>query len=251
MMLFVDRRFLPATETTPNRSDRVGLGALSLVHDDVTWGLTGPANGRRYRASLEYAPSGLAKNISYRALTIDFRQYARLGGRYSFAWRGAFGTSGGKTAKRFYLGGVDNWIGSTVVRNDVYDVEGLYFSQVITPLRGWDYYEFQGTSFGLMNAELRFPFVDYFAMRFPLPLALTQIAGTLFADAGGVWTNAGEFRGASTDGGFHFEDIKASFGYGIRANLGIAVLRFDQAWRTDLQKIASRPKFYFSLGGDF
>jgi hypothetical protein len=254
MMLFVDRRYYdtnPNTGLYDDRSDRVGLGALSLIHDDITWGLTGPANGRRYRVSLEYAPGGLSRGISYQALTADHRGYTRIGGRYSFAWRAAGGTSGGETPKRFYLGGVDNWIGSTVARNDVYDVEGLYFSQVITPLRGWDYYELQGTRFALFNAELRFPFVDYFAMRFPLPMALTQIAGALFWDMGSVWEDGRGFRGASTEGGFHLQDIHASFGYGIRANLGIAVLRFDQAWRTDLNKIASRPKFYFSLGGDF
>lgn len=250
MMLFVDRKFLSGDPGPNDQSDRVGLAALSLVHDDVTWGLTGPANGRRYRASLEWAPDGLARHISYRAFTMDFRQYTRIGGRYSFAWRATFGLSGGKTPKRFYLGGVDNWIGSTVVSNDIYDPEGLYFSQVITPLRGWDYYGLQGTRFALMNAELRFPFVDYFAMRFPLPLALSQIAGALFTDLGGVW-DGNDFRGASTDGGFHLKDLRGSFGYGLRVNLGIAVLRFDQAWRTDLRKIASRPKFYFSLGGDF
>ncbi|MBI5866743.1 MAG: PD40 domain-containing protein [candidate division Zixibacteria bacterium] len=250
MMLFVDRKFLSGDPGPRGQSDRVGLGVLSLVHDDITWGFTGPANGRRYRASVEIAPDGLARHISYQAFTMDFRQYTRIGRRYSFAWRGAFGFSGGKTPKRFYLGGVDNWIGSTVVSNDIYDPEGLYFSQVITPLRGWDYYGLRGTRFALMNAELRFPFVDYFAMRFPLPMVLSQIAGVLFGDMGGVW-DKNDFRGASTDGGFHLQDLRASFGYGLRVNLGIAVLRFDQAWRTDLRKIASRPKFYFSLGGDF
>lgn len=257
MMLFIDRRFIDRVPGANDESDRVGLGTLSLVHDVASWGMTGPVNGSRYRVSLEYAPSGLSDGISYRALTADYRQYARIAGRYSFALRLSGGMSGGANPKRFYLGGVDNWIGSTIARtnvndvNGVYGVGGLYFSQVITPFHGYNYYELAGTKYALFNAEFRFPFVDYLALRFPLPLALSQVAGALFADMGSAWTDSRRFRGTSAENGFRLQDIRAAFGYGLRANLGIAVLRFDQSWRTDLRTVSPRPQFYFSLGGDF
>ncbi|GAB4328088.1 MAG: DPP IV N-terminal domain-containing protein [Candidatus Zixiibacteriota bacterium] len=252
MMVFIDRRYVDIPEPPErDRSDRVAVGVLSLVHDAATWGLTAPANGRRYRISLEGAPDGFSDGISYRAFTFDFRQYARLGGRYSVALRLAGGISGGSNPKRFYLGGMSNWIGSTISRSSVYDVEGLYFSQQITPFRGYNYYEVDGSRFGLFNAEFRFPFIDYFAMRFPLPLVLSQIGGVLFTDVGSAWYDSDSFRGTSTQGGFHLEDIRMAFGYGLRANLGFVVLRFDQAWRTDLTEVAAHPKYYFSLGADF
>ncbi len=252
MMVFIDRRFVDRPEPPErDRSDRVAVGVLSMVHDNSTWGMTAPKSGRRYRVSLEAAPDGFSDGISYRAMTFDFRQYARLGGRYSVALRLAGGVSGGSNPKRFYLGGMSNWIGSTISRSSVYDVEGLYFSQLITPFRGYDYYEIDGSRFGLLNAEFRFPFVDYFAMRFPLPLVLSQIGGVLFTDVGSAWSDNDKFRGTSSANGFHLEDIKMAFGYGLRANLGFVLLRFDQAWRTDLDVVAAHPKYYFSLGADF
>lgn len=254
MMIFIDRRYFdPNIETGEydDRSDRVGLGALALVHDNANWGLTGPVSGRRYRINLEIAPEGLSEGIAYQAVTADIRQYVRIGGRYSLGLRLAGGASGGDNPKRFYLGGVSNWVGSDIARSDVYDVDGLYFSQVITPFRGFDYYAISGNKFVMANAEFRFPFVDYLQMRFPLPMILSRVGGALFTDVGSAWSDNEQFRGTTTEDGFRLKDIYMSFGYGLRANLGFVVLRFDQAWRTDLKTVADKPAFYFSLGADY
>lgn len=254
MMIFIDRRYFDPNVNTgeyDDRSDRVGIGALSLVHDNANWGLTGPVSGRRYRVNFEIAPEGLSEGIAYQALTADARQYVRLGGRYGLGLRLAGGVSGGDNPKRFYLGGVSNWVGSDIARSDVYDVDGLYFSQVITPFRGYDYYAISGNKFVMANAEFRFPFIDYLAMRFPLPLVFSRVGGALFTDIGSAWTDNDQFRGTTTEGGFRLNDINMSVGYGLRANLGFVVLRFDQAWRTDLKTVASRPAYYFSLGADY
>ncbi len=255
MMIFIDRRFfdpIPGTNVYDDRSDRVGLGALALVHDNANWGLTGPVSGRRYRVNFEIAPEGLSEGIAYQALTADVRQYVRIGGRYGLGLRLSGGASGGSNPKRFYLGGVSNWVGSNISRSsDVYDVDGLYFSQVITPFRGYDYYAISGNKFVIANAEFRFPFIDYLAMRFPLPMVFSRVGGALFTDIGSAWTDSEQFRGTTTEGGFRLKDIRMSFGYGLRANLGFVVLRFDQAWRTDLKTVAGRPAFYFSLGADY
>ncbi len=253
MMIFIDRRYFDPDENGDydDRSDRVGLGALALVHDNANWGLTGPVSGRRYRVNFEIAPEGVSDGISYQALTADARQYIRIGGRYSLGLRLAGGTSGGKNPKRFYLGGVSNWVGSDIARSDVYDVDGLYFSQVITPFRGYDYYAISGNKFVMANVEFRFPFVDYLQLRFPLPMILSRVGGAVFTDIGSAWTDNDTFQGATTEDGFHLKDIRMSFGYGLRANLGFVVLRFDQAWRTDLKTVGARPAFYFSLGADY
>jgi len=250
--VFIDRRYYHPGEFDNDRSDRVFVASLSLVHDTVIWGLTGPVNGRRYRISAEYAPHGLSQGISYQAVTFDYRQYWHIKKRYDFAARVTGGISGGKNPKIFFLGGVNNWIGSTIATSEVYEVEGLYFSRLVTPLRGFDYYEFSGTRFALVNLEFRYPFVEYLQMRFPLPLTLAQVKGALFYDMGAAWRSDGGFKGATSTGGpARLKDIKASFGFGMRANLGFLVLRFDTAWRTNLNSVAQRPMYYFSLGGDF
>jgi len=253
--VFIDRSYLDPNifgNFDDDRSDRVMVGSLSLIHDTVIWGLTGPVNGRRYRVNFEYAPDGLSKGISYRAATVDYRQYWHLRKQYDFAFRLSGGISGGTNPKIFFLGGVSNWIGADVDNEAVYEVEGLYFSQLATPLRGYDYYEFGGTRYALLNLEFRYPFIDHFQMRFPLPMALSRVKGALFYDMGAAWFKGEEFKGAtSAVGPTRLVDIKASFGFGVRANLGFLLLRFDTAWRTDLNTVAERPKYYFSLGGDF
>ena len=59
------------------------------------------------------------------------------------------------------------------------------------------------------------------------------------------------FKGATSEGDPHFQDIKSAFGFGIRANLGIFVLRYDLAWRTDFATVSHHPKYAFSLGAEF
>jgi len=254
LLVFIDRRYYdtnPETGAYDDRSDRVGLGVLSLVHDNAGWGLTGPVSGRRYRVSFEYAPGGLSEGVAYQALTADARQYTRISGRYGLAWRLGAGISGGDSPKRFYLGGVSNWIGSRIAESGVYDVEGLYFSEVVTPFRGYDYYAISGNKYAVFNGEFRFPFVDQLAIRFPLPMVLTRIGGVLFTDMGSAWSDNKVFQGATGVGGFRLKDIRAAFGYGLRANLGFVVLRFDEAWRTNWRTVEPRPAFYFSLGADY
>jgi outer membrane protein assembly factor BamA len=162
----------------------------------------------------------------------------------------AGGVSDGANPKKYYLGGTSNWIGSALPGLDVYGVENLYFSKVVTPLRGYNYYEIQGSKFAMANFEFRFPFIEYFAVRFPLPIVLSRMRGAIFLDVGAAWDENEKFRGTTTDGPFRLVSIKSGFGYGARVNLGFIVMKFDQAWKTDLNKTSS-PKYYFSLGAEF
>ncbi len=253
-LVFIDRRYLDPNlfGEYEDRSDRVTVLTGSLIHDTVLWGITGPINGRRYKLSLEYAPNGLSKGIAYRAATVDYRQYWHVKKRYSFAARFTGGISGGDDPKRFFLGGVTNWIGSNISNNEIYEVEGLYFSQLVTPMRGYDYYEFSGTRFALLNLEFRYPFIDYLVTRFPLPIILQQVQGAMFYDMGAAWDRGESLKfSTSQNGPTRLVDVKAAFGFGMRANLGFLVLRFDTAWRTNLNTVSERPKYYFSLGADY
>jgi len=121
---------------------------------------------------------------------------------------------------------------------------------VITPLRGYDYYEIGGKKFFLMNLELRYPFIDYLITKFPLPIFLSRITGAIFWDMGAAWDDNDKFKGAIGQGANRLNDIKASFGWGARVNLGFLLLKFDTAWRTDLDK-TSKPRYYFSLGAEY
>jgi len=251
-MLFVDRRYYE-TEELEKRNDRVSTASLSWTHDSVLWGITGPEKGRRFKLRMEGAyPVFGTDSIKYYAGTIDYRQYISLAPRYTIAVRLSSGFSNGPNRKNFYLGGNTNRIGSINVDQDVYEVENLYFSTIVTPLRGYDYYELRGNRYAVFNLEFRYPFIEYFITRFPLMLGLTRVTGALFLDMGAAW-DSGEkgFKGATSEGNSRLIGIKSGFGFGARANLGFLVLRYDMAWRTNFATVEPHTKHYFSIGADF
>jgi outer membrane protein assembly factor BamA len=80
---------------------------------------------------------------------------------------------------------------------------------------------------------------------------LSRVQGAIFFDAGSAWFGS-NFKGGTSEGGnSRLNDIKTGFGFGMRANLGIFVLRYDLAWKTDFNTIADKSTSYFSFGADF
>ncbi len=250
--IFIDRKFHDANDTTSNRSTKVTTAAFSLVQDNILWGITGPLNGRRSRLDISGATDLFGGNsVSFYAAEFDYRKYWHLKGLFSTAIRVSGGASWGKQPKRYFLGGTSNYIGSTVIDAQVYDEDNLYFASVITPMRGFDFYEFYGTRYFLTNLEFRYPFVDYLQTNFPLPMTIRYVTGALFLDLGAAWDNDETFKGGSSVGDPHLQDIRAGFGFGMRANLGIFVLRYDLAWKTNFATVSAHPNYSFSLGADF
>jgi Tol biopolymer transport system component len=251
---FIDRRYLDFGDTRKPSSTQVTTGTISLIHDNVLWGYTGPINGRRAKLSVS---SGIdlfdSRKLTFQSVEFDYRKYWHIKNAFSAAVRVSGGLSEGRTPKRYFLGGTTNWIGSRTLDASVYEVENLYFSEVVTPLRGVPYYGLSGDRYGLVNAEFRFPLVRLLALGFPLPLVLGNVMGVAFTDVGATWYG-GDFKGVVTDpnGSQHLNDIHTGFGCGMRLNvLGFALLRYDIAWTTDFAKVSDRPSHYFSLGADF
>jgi WD40 repeat protein len=251
----IDRKYYdlnPATGNYDDRSVKVLVGSLSWINDTVIWGNTGPINGGRSIFSYEYAPYLTPRSLSYGAATADYRKYFHFAKRYDFVFRVTGGFSHGDNKKTFFLGGQSNWIGPSLgPDHDIYGINNLYFGSIVTPLRGYRYYDVSGTRFFLTNIELRYPFVDNLVMKFPLPMTLHYINGAMFLDMGAAWNENKLFKGATTKDGTRLQDIKAGFGLGARINLGFLVLRYDAGWATDFHWVSSKPKHYVSLGAEF
>ncbi len=233
-------------------NSKVTVGELNYIADNVVWGLTGPVNGRRLKLSVS---SGVnlfdSKDIQFTSVEFDYRKYWHIKNSFSLAFRVSGGSSFGSTPKLYFIGGTTNWIGRKTYDASVYDVKNLYFADVVTPLRGVPYYELSGDRYGLINAEFRFPLIDYFAMRFPLPLVFSRIQGVMFTDIGSAWSGS-DFKGGTSAGGVsRLHDIKMGFGAGVRVNLGFLLLRYDLAWSTDMNSVLPRTTSYFSAGADF
>jgi outer membrane protein assembly factor BamA len=198
---------------------RPGIG---LVTDNVLWGVTGPISGGRSSYSVDVALGDL-QNSRWVA---DRRSYLNIRQRYVLAFRAIAATSHGRDPQVFRIGGP-------------YTVHGV------------DYGDMPGSNVALANFEFRFPLIETLELGWPLPLGFRGIRGNLFFDAGSAWRKNSAWRAFDRRDGWRLGDIVASYGVGMALNVGIAVLRWDVAWRTDLRDNIGEPRGTLSLGGDF
>ena len=236
----------------PDTTTNLLQASLSYITDGVVWGIVGPVYGHRYKLTLEKSFKAVSTGYSYAAVEGDYRRYFHFGDAYNFAVRFAGAASFGEDKKQYYLGGTSYWIGPSQKTNDIYGERDIYVNKLVVPLRGYRYFELKGTRYFLMNLELRYPFVDYLKMRWPLGLTLAQVRGSLFWDLGAAFDNSSDFHLFDEKIGFpKLGTPKSGIGFGIQSNLGIFVLRFDVAWKTDLNSVAGKPRSYFSFGANY
>lgn len=230
-----------------DQSRNVVLAGASYVKDNVIWGMTGPKAGTRYTLSVTASPDLGPNGLDFRIYQADFRHYVNFAKEHTLALRLAAGLSEGRQAQKFFLGGLYNWI-NLDFRDDVQlALEDIYFSNFVMPLRGADYYERVGSKFFLANVEVRVPFVRHLLMHWPLPLRFSNLRGTIFLDVGSAWDGK---LSVFKDGSRRLDDVLMSFGWGARLNMGLFLLKYDMAWRTDLVGTSS-PRHLFSIGADF
>jgi outer membrane protein assembly factor BamA len=129
--------------------------------------------------------------------------------------------------------------------------EDYAFLTPVVPLRGYNYNARAGTKYGLVNLEMRYPFLKYLVAG-PLPIAFQNITGVAFVDAGGAWTDNSSFRASTrnAEGVRVPQDLLIGTGVGARVFLLYFLVRFDIAWQYTYHGF-SEPKYYFSLGSDF
>lgn len=243
----------------PRLQQHFVVPTISYVYDDSYWGWTAPMNGSRYRISFTASPELSSANqdssddvwgVDFKTINVDARKYFHIGRDYDIGLRAAGGFSWGKNPEKFFLGGVNNWINRSYNENVRIDIDDVYFSEFITPMRGAGFYEREGDRYVLTNAEFRFPFIRQLFFGWPLPFFFYNVRGALFVDAGAAW-NSGNFRGLVQNEYQQdtFGSIVMGFGWGTRINLGFAMLKFDIAWRNEYHRI-NEPAYYWSLGTD-
>ncbi|MBM2840567.1 MAG: domain protein beta propeller [Bacteroidetes bacterium] len=165
--------------------------SIAFTHDNSLWGPSGPIDGSRFNITLAFTSDIQYSNVNYYTLIADYRHYIRLATRSAFASRFWLFYNEGKESRRFVLGG--SW-----------------------DLRGWPRWSIRGEKLWLTSQELRFPFIDQFALQLPFGgIAFSSIRGALFFDAGAAWDKI-------------YTETLGSVGGGLRLNLfGVLVLRYD------------------------
>ncbi|MFM8179868.1 MAG: hypothetical protein ACKOAG_11900, partial [Candidatus Kapaibacterium sp.] len=175
-------------ETTPtDEASNVTLNFLvpeaRFVYDNSQMGFFAPYKGLRLYIDAKVSPI----TRQFAMLTADVRQYVPVWKQYyGLMFRMSGGTSAGRDPRRFFLGGVDNWIGRGFFGYG-YEIfrspEDFAFLQIQTPLRGFEMAQLAGRNYALANAEFRFPFFSGF-VAVPVPFVLL---GAVFMDVGTAW----------------------------------------------------------------
>ncbi len=226
--------------------------------------------GTRFKIFGEYYRQITSKRSDMFVIGGDFRNYTRIHRELIWANRFAASTSFGPTKLVYYLGGVDNWMGYLFNKYPMFDTsvpvsskENYGFQALATNMRGFTQNVRNGNSFALINSELRWPFIRYFAGH-PLKsnfLNSLQVVG--FGDIGTAWAGKSPWSGdnaydtkvykngpVSVTLDSNRKPIVAGFGAGLRAQLMGYFVRADWAWGIENGFILPRI-FYLSFSLDF
>jgi hypothetical protein len=226
--------------------------------------------GTRFKIFGEYYRELTRNKSDMMVLGIDFRKYTRIHRELIWANRFAASTSFGPTKLIYYLGGVDNWMGYWFNNTIMFDptipvTPGVKygFQSIATNMRGFIQNVRNGNNFAVINSEIRWPFVRYFAGH-PLRcnfLNSLQVVG--FGDVGTAWSGTSPWGGNNgydnqiiTSGPVKVtldsnrDPIVTGFGFGARAQLLGYFIRADWAWGIENRYILPNV-FYLSFSLDF
>lgn len=226
--------------------------------------------GTRFKIFGEYYKELTLEKSDMVVLGIDFRKYIRIHRELIWANRFAASTSFGPTKLVYYLGGVDNWMGYLFNKYPMFNTSipvspnnNYGFQAIATNLRGFTQNIRNGNNFALINSEIRWPFIRYFAGH-PLRsnfLNSLQVVG--FGDIGTAWSGKSPWSGQNAydteiikNGPVtvtldsNREPIVGGFGAGARAQIMGYFVRADWAWGVENNYILPRI-FYLSFSLDF
>jgi hypothetical protein len=226
--------------------------------------------GTRFKIFGEYYKEISTKKSDMIVFGADFRHYIKIHRELIWANRFAMSTSYGPTKLIYYLGGVDSWMGYLFNKIPMFDntvpvsrTNNYGFQALATNMRGFSQNVRNGNNFALINSEIRWPVVRYFAGH-PLRsnfLNSLQIVG--FGDIGTAWSGKDPWSG---DNAYDTEVIKngpivvtldsnrepivGGYGAGLRCQLMGYFIRADWAWGVEDHYVLPRV-FYLSFSLDF
>lgn len=194
----------------------------------------------------------------------DYRHYQKIHREFIFVGRVAGSKSFGSNPIIYYLGGVDEWWKQDIFDDDTpIDVNQNYgFQSLAANMRGFLQNVRNGSSFAVINTELRLPVFSYFMNR-PIQSDFVrnfQVIG--FADVGTAWTGESPFVDNPLDNEVQvgnpitvtYENINdpvvGGIGFGLRTTLLGYFVRVDWGWGIENGEINKEREFMFSLSLD-
>ncbi len=261
----------------PSMKEYWALSRAEFVHDDTENPTLNIWKGARYKVFAEYMFKFYSDNKYYQApggfdstklggfynVGLDFRYYVGIYKNFIGAIRVAGAHSGGNKQIKYMLGGVDNPIRPKQGTGlQVSDKNTYAFQALETNLRGYPQNARNGNTFGVLNAELRFP-VFGTLMRRPMNFTMAKhLQIVAFLDAGSAWEGLLPSDDKVRSQTLYWPDqynpsvtvnipmptysFGVGYGVGLRTMLFGYFLRADAAWN-----IEKDFQFHFSLGTDF
>ncbi|MEX0968131.1 MAG: hypothetical protein WD077_12900 [Bacteroidia bacterium] len=220
--------------------------------------------GIRFRAWTDIFQGLNADNGILAVPGFEVRTYFTLPASISWASRLTMETSLGRQRVAFYLGGIDNWLYPSFNRDIGTDEDEEYLFKVLAPtLRGFEQNIRNGSSYGVLNTELRFPVFKMLNAK-PIRSEFTEnFQVVLFGDAGTAWSGDEILRGSylvplpSLDLPPLYATVDAirqpivqGVGFGFRSILLGYFVKADLAWGIEDGLFQERI-LYISLGLDF
>jgi hypothetical protein len=245
---------------------------MEYIFDNTRYRGLNLYHGTRYKIFGEFYYQLERRKSDLFVIGADFRHYQKIHRDLIWANRFAASTSFGHSKLIYYLGSVDNWIYylNKEYRDSPFDKsipidysQNYAFQTIATNMRGFIQNIRNGNSFALINSEIRWPVVRYFANH-PIGssfLSNFQIVG--FADMGTAWSGTTPWSGSNA---YDTKEIKNGpitvtvktnrdplvygFGFGLRSQLFGYFVRADWAWGIENSVLLPR-LFYLSLNMDF
>jgi len=258
--------------------ERLGL-KLEYVFDNTRHIDNDIKNGTRYKFWVDVSKKfylNLTDKFSFSLgdnflgiFGFDVRHYQRILKHSVLAIRAAGALSFGSEKTLFVLGGVDNQINASY-NSDITTPPGNYaFQTLAANMRGFDRNIRNGTSYVLINTELRVPIFQYLADH-PLSSSFWRNAMVVgFLDVGTAWHGSNPFRRENPLNTItkpdlpdranapvvitinYFKDpVVLGYGVGGRIFLFGYTLRADYGWGIET-RVVQKPMWHFALGTDF
>jgi Tol biopolymer transport system component len=254
-----------ATLEKPDQFTYWGGGKAELVLDNsIPCGLN-LWNGTKFKLFYERYVNLSNTNVQLNAIGFDARHYQKIHRQLIFATRATYNTSFGPAKVRYVMGGVDNWLfPQTDNSNQAPVTENYAFQALATNMRGFAQNIRNGSSFAVINNEIRWPVFAYLLNR-PIRSDFIQHFQVVpFYDIGTAWIGSDPY---SEDNTFNQkivevaylratvinvrEPIVMGYGTGLRSKLLGYFMRFDIAWGIQDMEVNKKPVYHFSLSLDF
>jgi WD40 repeat protein len=266
---FTDLNYFAAAD---NVVEYKGIKAEWVYDNTVVKGMN-MIEGTRFRLSLDqFLADDRSKNFG--KLIFDLRHYQSIHRELILATRVSYGNFIGNAPKNFLLGGMDNWLFNSTIKQGLDDPlnislqtdnSDILFVEYVTNMRGFRYNTQYGPKYGLLNAELRIPLIRYLYNGVIHSNFLKNFQIAAFTDVGSAWSGKSPFnRDNSTNtvyvgGGTspftakvvnYRNPFLVGYGAGIRTLFLGYYMKLDLAWGMVNYKVANRI-LYLTLGYDF